>query len=126
MLFCFSQKKYPKKVIIGNETLVIITPVQLGLTNGIIVERNFLRQELDLTKSILIDKDCLLDNQKLQLENYSSVVKNYQLQIENLNKISLEQQKIWEQQKKNNRKRNWYIASTSISIGMIIGILICR
>lgn len=126
MLSCFSQESYPKKIVIEGDTLVVITSIQLGLTNGIITERNFLRQELDLTKSILGDKDLLLTNQTLQLKNYGLAVQNYQFEVDNLNKITFEQQKIWEEQRKKLRTRNWIIGGVSISIGIVVGILICK
>jgi dethiobiotin synthetase len=126
VLYCYSQENYPKKIVFERDTVVVITPRQLGTINGIITERNYLLQELSLTKLILEDKNKILLNQEAQIGNYNSIVTSYQLQIDNLNKVAFEQQDLWTQERKKLRKRNWTIGGICLGVGIVGGLFLAK
>lgn len=101
----------------------MITPNQLGLINKIIVDRDFLKEELSLTKSIILDKDQIISNQYQQLSNYSIITSNYEQRIANFNKLQILQSEILAEERKRLNRRTWVYGGCAIGIGLIIGLL---
>lgn len=103
-----------EKVVIRGDTLVTITPKQLGTINGIIVDFEYTKKELALKDSLLslnqksiMAKDSIIG---LQKENLILQEQFYQ----NLNK----------QIKKDNKKYIWISSGVGALVGLLIGIFI--
>lgn len=96
----FSQNGYPKQILLGNDSLVVITPKQVKLLNLAKVEldetremNNILQEQISLFKVTLgkykklsIEKDSTISNQNLLIQNRESLISEQEKAINTLNK----------------------------------------
>jgi len=87
----FSQEGYPKKTVIGNDTLVLITLPQLTKINSAYLRLDYqhdisrsLSQENNLLKDLINNNDKLLDNSRKELALKDSIASELDLQVEEL------------------------------------------
>jgi hypothetical protein len=116
----FSQTKYPEKIVLQGDTLVVITPVQLGAANGIFQERNNYRDELVPQMSVVISQqDSLIRTLNLQVVSWE--------EMDRVNKSIIEGLKLQETQVLKEKRRNcWIVGGLCLSAGVLIGALIFK
>ena len=116
---CFSQNILNE---IEKDSIVLITPNQLKETNLIFAEHQKLLKENDLLfkqiSNYKLDNELLLYTDSIrnvQIENYKSLIKSYDLKIEQLNKEII---------KKNNTILIWKVGSVTVSVGLLVWLLL--
>lgn len=116
---CFSQNILNK---IEKDSIVLITPNQLKETNLIFAEHQKLLKENDLLfkqiSNYKLDNELLLYTDSIrnvQIENYKSLIKSYDLKIEQLNKEII---------KKNNTILIWKVGGVTVSVGLLVWLLL--
>lgn len=122
LVFC--QTTYPKKIVLEGDTVVLLQPIQIKKINGIIVDRDFLKSELDITQQILSYKDSLCIVRDLQIEKYGSVIKDYEESLNNMQSIVTEQEKILKEQNKKILKKSLLYGGGGIVVGVIVGLIV--
>ena len=87
----FSQEDYPKKTVVGSDTLVLITIPQLTKINHTYLRLDYqheiarnLSQENGLLKSLIDNNDKLMENIKAELAVKDSIASELDLQVEEL------------------------------------------
>lgn len=116
----FSQTKYPEKVVLQGDTLVVITPAQLAAANGIIQERNNYRDELvPQLDTVISQQDSLIQILNLQMVSWE--------ETDRINKSIIEGLKLQETQVLKEKRRNcWIVGGLCLSAGVIIGALVFK
>lgn len=122
LVFC--QTIYPKKIVLEGDTVVLLQPIQIKKINGIIVDRDFLKSELDITQQILSYKDSLCIVRDLQIEKYGLVIKDYEESLSNMQSIVTEQEKILKEQNKKILKKSLLYGGGGIVVGVIVGLIV--
>lgn len=97
MTACFSENIYPK---IYNDSLIVITPIQLKQTNLIFLEHQKLQLEnIELNNqindynSMLNNYDYMINTRTKQIDTLNSIIINKDKELKNINK-SLEKTKL--------------------------------
>jgi hypothetical protein len=116
----FSQTRYPEKIVLQGDTLVVITPAQLGTANGIFQERNNYRDELVPQMNVVISQqDSLIRTLNLQVVSWE--------EMDRVNKSIIESLKLQETQVLKEKRRNcWIVGGLCLSAGVLIGALIFK
>ena len=120
MQLSFSQTRYPEKIVLQGDTLVVITPAQLGTANGIFQERNNYRDELVPQMNVVISQqDSLIRTLNLQVVSWE--------EMDRVNKSIIESLKLQETQVLKEKRRNcWIVGGLCLSAGVLIGALIFK
>lgn len=126
MLSCFSQNTYPSKLVIENDTIVAITPLQLNYINKLIAEKNFLYRQNQILQDINLLKDSTIYNLNLNLSYYQDIYNITEVQLSNLNLQLKAQKSLAALDRKKYKKTKWVIGGVSIGVGVLIGFLICK
>lgn len=98
------------------DTLIVVTPKNVATINSIIVEREYLIEEIDILSTLVSVKDSIIMDQsdiiKISQESLLETKKHNDLVIQ-------EQAVTW-------KKEVWKWSGISAGIGILIGILISR
>ena len=114
----FCQTLYPKKQIIQGDTVVVITPNQLKIINGIIQERNgYKTQIVPQYEQLVSEQDSLIQVLNLKVVDWEQINATNQSIISNL---SLQNEEVLRQK----RRGCWTIGGVCVSIGFITAALI--
>lgn len=116
----FSQTKYPERILHKGDTVVVITPEQLGAANGIFQERNNYRDELVPQMEVVISQqDSLIQALNLQVVSWEK--------MDRANKSIIENLKLQETEVLRQKRRNcWIVGGICLSVGVLVGALIFR
>lgn len=113
----FSQNLYPQKLVIDKDTVVVITPYQLSITNKIFVERDFLKIEnVELSSTIQL-QDTLIESIGRQVEKWKKLNQANESIIEGMKQREIENLK-------KQKKLTWKVGGICFGIGTITGIAI--
>lgn len=124
-----SQNTYPKKLIIDNDEVIAITPPQLSIINGVFVERDGLKVEIDSLNSIVKNYHELSNIMKSQSISKDSIISK-QYSLLDIKNIIIEEQSLnisdlKSKDKKNKRLMKLYLGTgITLSIAGILAILI--
>ena len=87
-ILSFCQTTYPKKLVIDNDTVVVITPIQLKGINQLLVDRKILKETLsDVQIRFKMLQNDILSMNKLS-ENKSQLISLQKKQIEDLTSLN--------------------------------------
>jgi hypothetical protein len=119
----FSQNSYPKKVIVGKDTTVIITTDQVIKINEIGYERDFYKEQSEIKENhilkldqIIKDKDEKFNSLLTVNTNLVELTDSYKKNVESLKRQLTQEQK--------KAKRNIYIgAGSAILTATIISLV---
>lgn len=98
--------------------------MQVKVINGIIVDRDFLRQELSLTNRKVFLKDSLLFLKDAQIETYKLSIGDYKESLVNYEKIVKDQTESIKEYRKRALKKSLYLCGGGVLVGVIIGLLV--
>lgn len=114
----FCQTLYPKKQIIQGDTVVVITPNQLKIVNGIIQERNgYKTQIVPQYEQLVSEQDSLIQVLNLKVVDWEQINATNQSIISSLN---LQNEEVLRQK----RRDYWIVGGVCVSIGFITAALI--
>lgn len=123
------RNEYPKKLIIGRDTLVGITIPQMTKINIAFEERDLLRQE----RSLLTERLNLTERKSVELRSQimirDSMILNYYNQITNYEGIMEQQSRALEKAAKKVDRANkiaWTVGGVCVGVGLaglIVGLL---
>lgn len=117
-LFSLHQARAQKKMVIDQDTVVVITPKNLSTINGMLEERVWLKKEVSL-------KDSLLIVDSLALNNKDSLIVGYQRREAKKEEYYIEQAKsLKDSLKKEKTKRTFFSAAGGLLVGLLIGLLL--
>lgn len=130
---CFSQTTYPKKINIGQDTVIALTVDQMKKINTDIVLLEKLKTEVGILSSAIEQKDSTIFNLKLTYYNCLKIDSVSSLQFIKMNEIISLQDEKYEQMKlayrqensllkKDLRKTNLKLVLTNVSI-LLTGLL---
>ena len=117
-LFSFGNTNlFGQKIIeYKGDTLIVITPKNVATMNSIIIEREYLIEEVDILSTLVSVKDSIIMDQsdiiKISQESLLETKKRHNLVIQ-------EQAVTW-------KKEVWKWSGISAGIGILVGILISR
>jgi hypothetical protein len=119
----FSQNSYPKKVIVGKDTTVIITTDQVIKINEIGYERDFYKEQNEIKENYILsldqiikDKDEKFNSLLIVNANLVELTDSYKKNVESLKRQLTQEQK--------KAKRNIYIgAGSAILTATIISLV---
>jgi len=129
MILCqtsYSQQVYPQKIKIDSTELILITPIQLGLINGKIIENELLEQELAIKDSLLIFNKSLLKAKDSLILNLNSVVRNDRLMIKNLELSSQLKDDLLSAERKRLNRQKWLYGGGGAAIGIVLTLLLVK
>ena len=116
----FSQEHYPKKILLGKDTVVAITPNQLVLINELCEDGEFYEEQYNDALNALDKIDSICKEQEKQfkksVELNDKLISNFKKSNEAIDKLN---QSLIKEQKKS--KRNLYIGGVG---GVIVTSLI--
>jgi hypothetical protein len=114
----YSQTNYPKKIIIKNDTCILITSSQLIKINYKLQYKNYLvDQNRDLKlealcyKSFLIQKDTIIANQKKILLDYDN---NAQKQLNQLEQLAIKNSELNHKLTKKKKRNNYLLGALAV------------
>ena len=114
----FCQESYPRKQIQQGDTVVVITPGQLSLINGIIQERDNYRDELvPAMESVIVQQDTLVGLLKERVEYWARIDAVNQSIIRRLEE---ENTKVLRQK----TRVAWEVGGVCLGIGIIAGMFL--
>ena len=114
---CGNTNLFGQKIIeYKGDTLIVITPKNIATINSIIVEREYLIDEVDILSNMVSIKDSIITDQsniiRVNQESLIAAKKQHNLVIQ-------EQAVTW-------KKEVWKWSGISAGIGVLVGILISR
>lgn len=122
----FCQDIYPKVVVIERDTLVVLKPYQIKQINSIIVDRDFLRQEVSLLNDLTNTQNRIILNKDSQIQKYQETIASYETSVSNLeSSVNLQEQQLRNYSRKA-LGRGFLIGGGCIIVGVVVGFLIAR
>lgn len=119
---CFSQIIYPKTIINQNDTLVLITPLQLKHTNLIFVEHNALKLKVDVLTSIVEDYTYIIANNNIILSNKTKQIDILE-KADSTNRLTIYNQQLHISKQKETMK--WLtIGGVTISLSLLLLLIV--
>ena len=122
----FCQDIYPKVEVIEGDTLVALKLYQIKQINSIIVDRDFLRQEVSLLNDLTNTQNRIILNKDSQIQKYQETIASYETSVSNLeSSVNLQEQQL----RNYSRKvlgRGFLIGGGCIIVGVVVGFLIAR
>lgn len=104
----FSQSPYPKKILLGKDTVVVITPNQVVLINELCEDGEFYEEQYNDALKALYKNDSICKEQEKQfnksIELNKKLISNFKKSNETIDKLN---HSLIKEQKKS--KRNLYI-----------------
>ena len=120
-----SQTKYPKKAIWDGDTVVVITPSILSVTNSIIEERNVLKYELLPELEDLCElQDSLIANQALEISTLQNLNMNAEMQLKGLQQFEEKQRETWGEERKRLKRQQWLVGGCCTGLGLVLGLVL--
>lgn len=105
-----------------NDTLIMITPNNLKTINSIIVDRDFLEKELNLSNQIKFQKDSIIKLKTKELTIKDSIIDSFNnivfLKDEQIENIRVENKK--------EKRKKISVGIGSGVLGLLLGLLIVR
>ena len=105
-----------------NDTLIMITPNNLKTINSIIVDRDFLEKELNLSNQIKFQKDSIIKLKTKELTIKDSIIDSFNnivfLKDEQIENIRVENKK--------EKRKKISVGIGSGDLGLLLGLLIVR
>lgn len=83
----FSQSGYPKKIVLNNDSLVLITPKQMDVLNALHFKYEAQRSFIVAQNKVLDSCRVALDKAQSDYTNCSSIIEDYEAMIGNRDKI---------------------------------------
>lgn len=111
-------------MILQNDTVVLLKPLQIKQINSIIIDRDFLKKELSLTIKKSSYQDSLLTVKDLQIENYELVIQNYDQSLQNMQLVVNDQEQVIKEKNKKILKKSLLYGGSGIVLGVLIGFLV--
>lgn len=126
----FSQSIYPKKVLIGNDTIVAVTEPQLKVINRSLNDYTHLQDAYKILQVDLSAQDSIIHLQSLECQALDSLVRSQDLKIDFIKKDYTEQLKyeksLFTQYKKKSRKTTIGVGVGGTLLGFILGVLLIK
>ena len=126
----FSQGIYPKKVLIGNDTIVAVTEPQLKVINRSLNDYTHLQDAYKILQMDLSAQDSIIHFQSLECQSLDSLVNYQDLKIAFIKKDYTEQLRYekssFNQYKKKSRKITIGVGVGGTLLGFILGVLLIR
>lgn len=120
---CFSQSSYPRKIVLGTDTIVALQPAQVTTINKAINERRYYKAMCELQAKDITDLKNIRSSMDTIVANKDSII---YLERQKLVEADRYNEKIKVSLQKKHYKRVLQVGVGGFIVGLITGIIITK